>query len=167
MRILALLTVVLMVDGCATTTGKAAGTIAALGGTAVVIDVAATQGHDPNETIEHSAPQLYVTGVLLLGTLIAAGVALAAEASAPDAAAPVDDAPQPAVVVASAPIDASACDPRAAQLTRQARLAAQLGQCTAVSSFGDRVSAIDRRCYAGVFVTDAAIGRCSDREREP
>ena len=53
-----------------------------------------------------------------------------------------------------------AIDPRAAQLTRQARIAAELRQCVAVGMFGDRVRALDRQYYDRVFVGDATIRGC-------
>jgi hypothetical protein len=84
MRIEAVLAAGIALGGCATNRGQAAGTIAAITGGIALADIAA-QRSEPDQSIEHTAPQLYVLGGLLVVTAIAAVVALDAESSAHDA----------------------------------------------------------------------------------
>ena len=85
MRSCTALILCLSLVGCATSTGRTAGTIAAIGGTVATVDIMA-QRNDPSndsQSVEQAAPQLYVLGALLLVTAIAGIVAVSAETSAP------------------------------------------------------------------------------------
>ncbi len=81
-RLAAILALLVACSGCATARGQAAGTVAAIAGSALVVDVAIQRDSAPtDQPIEQAAPQLYLVGGLLLVTAIAAVVAAQAETS--------------------------------------------------------------------------------------
>ena len=140
MRIVAALIVVQLVSGCVTPAGRKVGAVAA-GFLAVGVAstvVAARNPPDPNEP--DPAPGLaFDVAVLATAAALVTGVL----AIGVDWVSPQPDEPAPLPAVAS-----GTCDPHALELTRQARRAARLGQCSAASSLGDRVREIDPACYA-------------------
>jgi hypothetical protein len=147
----------LLFSGCATTKGKVAGSIAVL---ALVTDLTIGLSSKPARCWE-DGPCFSVAELVAAGlgqVALASGIfAMVAESHAslpaPEASARLEPLPPPVESVV-------AIDPRAAQLTRQARIAAELRQCVAVGMFGERVRALDRRYHDQVFVADATIRRC-------
>jgi hypothetical protein len=146
-----------VVLGCATTKGKVAGSIAVL---AVVTDL--TIG------LNSKLPRCWEDGPCFsVAELVAAGLGQVALASGIFAMVAESHAslPPPAKSEWLEPLPpllefVVAIDPRAAQLTRQARIAAELHQCVVVRMFRERVRALDRRYHDQVFVSDATIRGC-------
>jgi hypothetical protein len=150
----------LLFSGCATTKGKVAGSIAVL---ALVTDLTIGLNSKPARCWEDgpcfSVAELVAAG---LGQLaLASGiVALVAESHASVPAPAPSARPEPLPPLPPLVEAVVATDPRAAQLTRQARIAAELRQCVAVGMFGDRVRALDRQYYDRVFASDVTIRGC-------
>ena len=81
-RLAPIVALVVAFSGCATTRGRAAGTVAAIAGAVTVVDVAAQRDAAPSDQpIEQAAPQLYVLGALVLVPAIAGLIAADAEMS--------------------------------------------------------------------------------------
>ena len=150
----------LLVSGCVTTKGKVGGSIAVL---ALVTDLAIGLNSKPPRCWE-DGPCFSVAELVAAGlgqVALASGIlAMVAESHAPTTAErlePPPPPPPPPPLVESV----VAIDPRAAQLTRQARIAAELHQCVVVGMFRERVRALDQRYYDQVFAADVTIRGCS------
>jgi hypothetical protein len=145
MRLIAArLTLEIVSAGCATTAGRNAGVVCAIGSTILAGTIIRSRNQAPSDS-EAPPAAVYVVAAAIVIALVSGGIAIGAEVTAPE---PIEPLPS------GAP---HTCDLRAELLTRDAQHAARLGQCSAVRSFGQRVREIDPGCYAVEFV---AI-RCS------
>jgi hypothetical protein len=158
MKHLALAGVILaIVPACATTTGKVAGTVAAVStGLAIGIQASGCGGSGDECGLIHGME----SGVLLGVAGIAVITALVAEsrhhAEAPQPIAQHREAsisPPPRAITVQR-------DPRVAELSASASIEASLGRCTTVAVLGDQIRALDAEYYGAVFLTDPTIARC-------
>jgi hypothetical protein len=151
--------------GCATTGGKASAVVAAVTATGTVLVATQSTGCER----DGGFGQCLEDAGMILGLGLLTGAALFTGLMFEVYGAP-DKPPAPGLVQAdgvpvwppsAAPVvPLGTRDPRAAQLTHEAYLAARVGRCSLVGVLGAKVRDLDRDYYEQVFVSDRAIASC-------
>jgi len=165
-QLVAVIAVLGCAGGCATTGGKVSAVFAAVTATSTVLVATQSTGCERGSGEFGRCLQ---DAAMMVGLGLLTGVALFTSLVFEVYGAP-DKPASPGLVQAdgtpvwppgAAPVvPLAARDPRAAQLTREANLAARVGHCYLVGALGAKVRGIDPDYYEQVFASDRAIASC-------